>query len=54
MIKKISDSHPTIFIENKQVYESKTLGVTVDQHLSWKSDTENSCKKITAGISIIC
>ncbi len=38
MIKKISDSHPNIFIENKQikqVFECKTLGVTVDQHLSW-------------------
>ena len=56
MIKKISDSHPNIFIENekiKQVYECKTLGVTIDQHLSWKSNTENICKKITAGISAI-
>ena len=38
MIKKISDSHPNIFIENKQikqVFECKSLGVTVDQHLSW-------------------
>ena len=53
---KISDSHPNVVIENKQikqVYECKTLGVTVDQHLSWKSNTENICKKITAGISAI-
>jgi hypothetical protein len=27
------------------------IGVTVDQHLSWKSNTENICKKITSGIS---
>jgi hypothetical protein len=56
MIKKISDSHPNVFIENKQikqVYECKTVGVTVDQHLSWKSNTENICKKITAGNSAI-
>ena len=53
---KISNSHPNVVIENKQikqVYECKTLGVTVDQHLSWKSNIENICKKITAGISAI-
>ena len=57
MIKNIYDSHPNVLIEDKQikqVYECKTLGVTVDQHLSWKSNTENICKKITAGISAIC
>jgi hypothetical protein len=31
----------------------KTLGVIVDQYLSWKSNFENICKKITAGISAI-
>ena len=43
-------------IENKsikQVYESKTLGVTIDQHLYWKTNTENICKKITSGISAL-
>ncbi|CAB4029995.1 Hypothetical predicted protein, partial [Paramuricea clavata] len=52
----IKDSHPNIFIENKQikqVYECKTLGIIVDQHLSWKSNTKNICKKITAGISAL-
>ena len=35
----------------KQIYECKTLGVTVDQYLSWKSNyTVNICKKICAGI----
>ena len=56
MIKNISNSHPNVFIENKQikqVYECKTLGVTIDQHLSWKNNTENICKKVTAGISAI-
>ena len=33
--------------------ECKTLGATVDQHLSWKSNTENVCKKITSGISAL-
>ena len=43
-------------IENesiKQVYESKTLGllgVTIDQHLSWRTNTENIGKKITSVI----
>ncbi|CAB4035989.1 Hypothetical predicted protein, partial [Paramuricea clavata] len=39
MIKKNSDSRLNVFIENKQitqVSECKTLGVIVDQHLSWK------------------
>ena len=48
MIKKISASQPNVFIDNKQinqVYECKTLVVTVDQHLSWKCDTENICRK---------
>ena len=56
MIKRISDPQPNILIDNKQikqVYECKTLGVTVDQHLSWKSNTENICRKICAGISAI-
>jgi hypothetical protein len=56
MIKNISDSCPNVYIENiqiKQVHECKTLGVTTDQHLFWKSNTENICKKVTAGISAI-
>ena len=56
MLNKISDSKPNIKIDNKeikQVYECKTLGITDDQHLSWKSNTDIICKKITAGISAI-
>jgi hypothetical protein len=56
MIKSISNWQPNVEIENKQikqVHECKTLGVTVDQHLSWKSNTENICKKITSGISAL-
>ena len=52
----IKDFHPNIFIENKQikqVHECKTLGIIVDQHLSWKSNTKNICKNITAGISAL-
>ena len=37
----------------KQVQECKTLGVIVDQHLSWKINTESICKKITSAISVI-
>ena len=56
MIKNISGCHLNIFIQDKQikqVYKCKTLGVTIDQHLSWKSNTDTICKKITAGISAI-
>jgi hypothetical protein len=52
----IKNFHQNIIIENKQieqVYECKTLGITVDQRLSWKSNTENICKKITTGISAL-
>ena len=56
MLKKTSYPHPNVHIQNKQikqVYECKTLGVTIDQHLSWKSNTENIGKKICSGISAI-
>ena len=56
MIKSISNSQLNVKIENKsikQVYETKTLGVTIDQHLSWRTNTENICKKITSGISAL-
>ena len=55
-IKCTLNAPPNIVIENKpikQVYECKTLGITIDQHLSWKSNTENIYKKITAGISAL-
>jgi hypothetical protein len=32
---------------------AKTLGIIVDQRLSWKSNTENICNKITSGISAL-
>ena len=56
MIKNISTSHPNVFIENQQIKkvgECKTLGVTIDQHLSWKRNTDKICEKVTAGISAI-
>ena len=56
MIKSISDLQLNLIIENKpvkRVIECKTLGVTLDQHLSWKSSTKNICNKITSGISAL-
>ena len=53
ILKSISNLQPNVVIENKQikqVHECKTLGMTVDQHLSWKSNTESICQKITSGI----
>ena len=49
----LKDFHPKIFIEKKQIKQvdkCKTLGIIVDQHLSWKYNTINVCRKITAGI----
>ena len=37
----------------KQVSESTTLGVNVDQHLTWKNNTEKICKKVSSGIGAI-
>ena len=54
--KNISNPHPNVFIENKQikqVYECKTLGVKIDQHLSWKGNTDEIREKVSAGISSI-
>jgi hypothetical protein len=56
MIRNASNSQPNILIENKQIQQvnkSRTLGTTIDQHLSWKPNTENICKKITSGISAL-
>ena len=56
MVKSISDLQLKVVIENKpvkRVVECKTLGVTLDQHLSWKINTENICNKITSGISAL-
>ena len=56
MIKSISNFQPNVVIENtqnKQVHDGQTLGVAVDQHLSWKSNTENIWRKITSGISAL-
>ena len=53
LLKKISHHQPNITIKDqpiKQVSESKTLGVIVDKHLKWKSNTEKICKKITSGL----
>ena len=51
--KNISNS-AKIYIENQPIkkvrHEYKTLGVKIDHLLSWKSDTKNICKKVSAGI----
>ena len=56
MIRNVSNFQPNIIIENKQIRQvnkTKTLGTTIDQHLTWKTNTENICKKITSGISAL-
>ena len=56
MIKGTADFHLNIKIDNKpikQIQECKSLGVIIDQYLSWNSNTENIYKKVTAGISAL-
>ena len=53
MLKKASTKKLNIHIQNKpikQVFQSKTLGVILDENLSWKSNTDALCKKISSGI----
>jgi hypothetical protein len=53
MLKKASAQQLKIHIQNipiKQVFQCKTLGVTVDENLCWKSNTDSICKKISSGI----
>ncbi|CAB3997187.1 Hypothetical predicted protein [Paramuricea clavata] len=48
MLKKSSVQQLKIHIQNipiKQVFQCKTLGVTVDENLCWKSNTDNICKR---------
>ena len=56
MTNKIKDTEVNIKIDNmniKQVFECKTLGINVDQHLSWKNNTEKLCKKVSSGIGAL-
>ena len=56
MVSRISDRTINLKIDDKeikQVQESKSLGVLLDQHLSWNSNTDVICKKISAGISAL-
>jgi hypothetical protein len=53
MLKKVSAQQLKIHIQNKpikQVSQCKTLGVTFDENLCWKSNTDTICKKISSGI----
>ena len=53
MLKIASVQQLKIHIQNiplKQVFQCKTLGVTVDENLCWKSNTDTICKKISSGI----
>jgi hypothetical protein len=52
-LKNTSDYQPVVTVLNKpikQVFQCKTLGVTVDENLSWKSNNESICSKISSGI----
>ena len=53
MLTQISNEHPKVSIGNKSIKQAKQckmLGVEIGQHLTWKSNTENICKKVTSGI----
>ena len=52
-LKNILGQKPNIHILDcliKQVVQCKSLGVILDENLSWKSNTNAICKKISAGI----
>ena len=56
MLRNVSNYQANISIGNKQIQQvnkSKALGTIADQHLSWKPNTGNICKKITSGISAL-
>ena len=53
MLKKASAEQLKIHIQNKpikQVFQCKTLGVTLDENLCWKGNADALCKKISSGI----
>ena len=55
MLKKASAEQFKIHIQNKpikQVFQCKTLGVTLDENLCWKGNTDALCKKISSGHGI--
>ena len=37
----------------KQIHVCKSLGVVIDEHLTSNNNTNNICKKVTAGISAL-
>ena len=52
-MKKASVQQLKIHIQNKpikQVFQYQTLGVTVDENLCWKNNTDTICKKISSGL----
>ena len=52
-LKKVLDQKPNSHILDspiKQVFQCKTFGVILDENLSWKSNTDAICKKISSGI----
>ena len=52
-LKNILGQKPNIHILDcpiKQVVQCKSLGVILDENLSWKSNTNAICKKISSGI----
>ena len=56
MITSISDFQLNIKIDNKaikQIHVCKSLGVIIDEHLTWNNNSNNICKKVAAGISAL-
>ena len=53
MLTQISNEHLKVSTGNKSIKQAKQckmLGVEIDQHLTWKSNTETICKKVNSGI----
>ena len=54
-LRKVS-TKPPIYLENRQVTRvssTKTLGVIIDERMSWTSHSDYICKKISSGLGVL-
>ena len=54
-LRKISNE-PNIFLDHNplsRVSKAKTLGVTIDERMTWSSYVDHICKKISSGLSVL-
>ena len=50
------ETDPRVSINNQainRVGTTKTLGVFIDENITWKTHTEQDCKKVSKGICVL-